>query len=354
MAPEPDTIDPLFKLRNSPLQGVEAYRSPFYRRLLSAGYKGYIQGSLGGATLFALLGAGAGAVVAGIASAFIAPAAAFIAVPIMSAGGLLYGKDAFGTIGAVAAISAEQAELSEKRRSLLDRYFETPSREEAKEIETQLREQGEEKSPRQWFHWKAAILGALVVGAAAALIICLPSITQGALTLLQNTDIIAPEIAKNFLHFKIMGVELHSAAQLATPAIIAGAAGVGAIFGSLIGIDRAYIRKWFDVQERFHDESDVKSRRIQHQQTVERLQQAYRGEGFGMASRGIPSDITAHDQSSRTQPISPRTVAMTAQPVGNLEVIADNPDKPKMVINAADAELQHRLDSSRQIPLAAL
>lgn len=339
MAEQPDTIDPLFKLRNSPLQGVEAYRSPFYRRLLSAGYKGYVQGSLGGATLFAVLGAVTGGAIAAVGAAFAVGSVAFLAVPIMAGAGLLYGKDAFGTIGAVAAISAEQAEMSEKRRSLLDRYFETPSREEAKQIESLLQGQSEEKMPKQWFHWKAGLLGAAVVGLAAVGGIGLAAALSA--ELLKDT-VLYTILAKGF------GVAIGSVQSFA----IAGTA--GALAGSLIGIDRAYIRKWFDVQERFHDETEVRSKRGEHQQDVERLQQAYRAEGYGLAARGTPADINGREgpSSSRVQPVPPHSVA---QPVtgGSLETTPVAEEKPKATIQASDAVHQQRV-SSLSAPVAAL
>lgn len=335
MAEQQDIIDPLFKLKNSPLQGVEAYRSPFYRRLLSAGYKGYIQGSLGGATLFAALGSLAGVVVA-IGGAMILPAGAaataFLAVPIMAVGGLIYGKDSFGQIGAMAAISAEQAEMNEKRRSLLDRYYETPSKEEAKAIEEMLKDQSEEKMPRKWFHWKAALLGAVVVGAAAALVVAVPSLVS--LYLPQAL----PAITQ--MGEKVIGSAMMQFVSGSGFASAMGAAGIGGLVGSLVGIDRAYIRKWFDVQERFHDDAQVNTRKIEHQQNVERLQQAYRAEGYGSASRGgVEAGVAA-------QPISPRTVAPTGPTGGNLD------ERPQTKVQAKDAEIQNLVNM--KAPVAAL
>ncbi len=349
MAEQPDTIDPLFKLRNSPLEGVEAYRSPFYRRLLSAGYKGYIQGSLGGATLFAAFGAAAGVLIAAGAMAIV-PAlsvgAAFIAVPVMAGAGLLYGKEAFGTIGAVAAISAEQAELSEKRRSLLDRYFETPSREEAREIVAQLKEQGEERTPKKWFHWKAAILGALVVGTAVAALALMPALIGG-------SGLAATEFGA--VAGKLLGIEVAKLSALPA-AYVVGAGLVGALSGSLIGIDRAYIRKWFDVQERFHDDGDIKSKRVEHQQAVQRLQEAYRAEGFKLESRGIPVDFIARDNATanRTAPISPRAVSPTPTQLEVTQPEDNAPQKPDTKIDARDAKLENRVSQQMSQPIAAL
>lgn len=332
MAEQPDTIDPLFKLRNSPLQGLEAYRSPFYRRLLSAGYKGYIQGSIGGATLLGLTGAALGGLFAGtlIVTGAVG-AAAFAAVPAFALYGMKYGKEAFGNIGAIAAISAEQAEMSEKRRNLLDRYFETPSREEAREIERQLQGQAQERKPEKWFHWKTGLLGAVILAGIA--------VAGTALFAPQATAFLA-ELGINIFADAALGSSLTTLPGLLTIGGIAAAA------GAFVGIDRAYIRKWFDAQEHFHDEQDVKLRRGIHNQEVERLQQAYRGEGFGLASRGMPTDITERDSTSRTAPISPRTVAQPNTHPGNTLSSEPNTqakeEKPNTLINASDAEYQQR------------
>ena len=40
------------KLLSTPTAGVPGENSPYYRKLISAGYKGYLQGTVGGATLY--------------------------------------------------------------------------------------------------------------------------------------------------------------------------------------------------------------------------------------------------------------------------------------------------------------
>lgn len=346
MSQTPDTIDPLFKLKNSPLQGVEAYRSPFYRRLLSAGYKGYIQGSLGGATLFATLGALAGGlIILGGAALGVQIATTFLAVPIMAVGGVLYGKDAFGTIGAMAAISAEQAEMNEKRRSLLDRYYETPSKEEAKAIEEMLQDQSEEKMPKKWFHWKAALLGAVVVGAAAALILYAP-------TLIANIPADSSLSVLKVISKKLLGDMAIGSAMTASTSFYAGAIGIGALVGSLVGIDRAYIRKWFDVQEKFHDDTHASARKIEHQQNVERLQQAYRREGYGLEARGAANEVNAREGSaSQIKPISPRTVSDNA--LQETPIAPPAAEKPKTTVQAKEASVSALVENMRA-PVASL
>lgn len=351
MAEEPDTIDPLFKLRNSPLQGVEAYRSPFYRRLLSAGYKGYVQGSMGGATLIGLMGAGLGALfgggllLAGATTALVPTL--LVTVPTFAFFGMHYGKDAFGNIGALAAISAEQAELSEKRRNLLDRYFETPSKEEAKEIERQLREQPQEKKPEHWYHWRTGLLGAAIIGglvlSAALFFPAALSTTLGHLGLESVIGGLSATAAGAGVTNAVAG----TAFSIASTALLTG---IGVLAGAFIGIDRAYIRKWFDAQENLHDESDSKRRRGEHNQAVERLQQAYRREGFGFESRGVPSDGLA-----KVTPISPRTVAQPNPQPGNLSTASQTMTEPSKIIDAGSAELQQRAQPvNLSAPVAAL
>lgn len=52
------------KLQSTPTGGIDAAHSPYYRRLLSAGYKGYLQGTIGGASLYGTMGLVIGGLVA--------------------------------------------------------------------------------------------------------------------------------------------------------------------------------------------------------------------------------------------------------------------------------------------------
>jgi hypothetical protein len=251
--------DPLFKLRNSPLHGIEAHRSSWYRRLLSAGYKGYLHGSLGGAALF---GIGGGILGLGVAFA-LAPWAGgplLIAVPMLASSGILYGKETFGGIAATAAIIAEDSELSENRRTLLDRLEKTKSPGEAEEIAELLDKQTEEQQPKKWFHWKSAILGAVIVGIAAMI----------AVGIVANGGAFAPETIAKFIKIPQI-VDL-----LAKPVLAIGISGIiGAVGGGLLtGIDRSYIRKWFDAQEGLHDDRDVRYKVQEHDARIDRLKTA--------------------------------------------------------------------------------
>lgn len=317
MSDDNNKIDPHFKIRNSPLQGDEAYRSPFYRRLLSAGYKGYLQGSLGGATLFAGLGLLAGGALA-VAGTFLSIpiATGFIAIPIMAGAGLIYGKDAFGTIGAMAAISSEQAELNEKRRGLLDRYYETPSAEEAKEIEKLLIEQGNEKTPKKWFHWQTGLLGAAVVASVA--VIALSMLPQ--LSILSAGGTVATALAEAGV-ISLAGSKVSLLAGVGTYTV---AAAIGGLIGAVAGVDRSYIRKWFDVQENLHDDTSISERKREHQKSVDRLSQAYKHEGFTAEYRKEPKDPNEMRINDGEKPISPRALA----PINNEPTAQSKNDSP--------------------------
>lgn len=344
MSDDNNKIDPLFKLKNSPLQGDEAYRSPFYRRLLSAGYKGYLQGSIGGATLFAGLGLLAGGVVAfGAWSAGIAAGSAFLAVPILAGAGLIYGKDTFGHIGAFAAISAEQAELSEKRRSLLDRYYETPSADEAKEIEKSLMTQAEEKLPAKWFHWKTGLLGAVLVGSLAILAagaIPVAVATEGVAT----AGAISGAVEAGGVIAKILSAfSLSETSSIAY--IIAGS--IGALVGAVAGVDRTYIRKWFDIQELWHEDRQVNEYKKEHTRTVDRLSQAFAKEGFVKESRDSINALKVNDE-NKVEPISPNAL----QPIRNKEESKNGRNAPSSQI--AQISHENRLESAEMKYLTSL
>ncbi len=61
------------KLKTTPTGGVSGEHSPYYRRLLSAGYKGFLQGTIAGSGLYGLFGAAIGALIA-IPAAFVVDA----------------------------------------------------------------------------------------------------------------------------------------------------------------------------------------------------------------------------------------------------------------------------------------
>lgn len=331
MTPDnPTAIDPLFKVRNSPLQGVEAYRSDLWRKLQSEGYKGYLQGSIGGATLFGSIGLVAGTAAALVAWPFVAGTvgtAIFGLVPFAALTGAHYGKEAFGQVGAIAAVSAAQAEISEKRRSLLDRYFETPSNEEAKEIELQLTEQTKERLPDKLFHWKSGLLGALVMAS-------ITTIAVVALATGLGEAATASGLLGEILSFT-------GPVSVTTGSV---AIGLAALAGSVAGLDRGYIRKWFDTQDYLHDEDDIKSRKLQHTKGVERLKEAYRAEGFGQESRTDLKERVLNEQAQRQPIIPPRVVEPTPNTAATPQLASDNgmEQRPKSTLQSGN-------DNERQL-----
>lgn len=246
------------KLRTTPTAGVASEHSPYYRRLLSAGYKGFLQGTIGGATLYGALGLGVGALVAVpaffmLGAAGVAAAPAFLLIPFMGGLGIMKGASTFGNIGSVAAISAESAEMSEKRRYLLDRYNDLPDTpefdDEANRLQELLNRQHDSKAPESAFHWKTVALGA-ALGAAVAF---------GLMFLPFSHFIIAPVIAQ-------IGVAATSAVGVAIGTML------GAAAGATIGLDRFYVRKWFDFSEGvLHDQSKIEKDLATRQQEVDFL-----------------------------------------------------------------------------------
>ena len=105
------------KLKSTSTGGVSAEHSPYYRRLLSAGYKGFLQGSIGGGALYGTFGLVIGGLLYVAALPFLAVGAATTAlaiIPAAAAIGIFQGSTTFGQIGSIAAINAESSDLSEQ------------------------------------------------------------------------------------------------------------------------------------------------------------------------------------------------------------------------------------------------
>jgi hypothetical protein len=232
------------KLRSTPTGGVAGEHSPYYRRLLSAGYKGFMQGTIGGAGFYGLLGLVIGGVVALPAMAFVGTGALLL-IPAAAAVGMAKGATTFGNIGSVAAISAESADLAEQRRYLLDRYYDLPEGPEgdrqAEFIKEQLATLNTAERPRSLFHWKTVAICAAVGG-----LLALTLFTPIGAGLLAGSPV---------MHVFEAFEAMHGIALTATATGAIGAA-LGGLMGAVIGIDRSYVRKWFDGSERLlHDDS---------------------------------------------------------------------------------------------------
>ena len=226
------------KLKTTPTGGVEAAHSPYYRRLLSAGYKGYLQGTIGGASLYGTIGLVIGGLTALAAAPFIAGglAVAWVIVPAATGMGILKGATTFGNIGSTAAINAESADLAEQRRYLLDRYHDLPEGpegdREAAEIRKELiRRQETTNSTPPFFHWKT-----VAICAAVGAVLAFGFLAFAPATMLAESGVFA------MLH-STLGSAISSAAVTGIGAV------AGALTGAVVGIDRYYVRKWFDTTE---------------------------------------------------------------------------------------------------------
>ena len=267
------------KLKTTPTGGVNSEHSPYYRRLLSAGYKGYIQGTLGGAGYYGLLGLAIGGVV-GIAAAPFTGGASLALIPAVAGLGVLKGADTFGNIGSTAAINAEGAELAEQRRYLLDRYYDLPEGPEgdkqAEIIREELTKQVHTREPHHLFHWKTVAVCA-VIGAVLAFAFLSPM----GMGLLTSGGPIAHTLASAFGE----GVLAHGGAALAahstggvllsTGILTAIGTAIGALAGATIGIDRHYVRAWFDGSEKIlHSEDLNREAMFDRVQQIDRIKKA--------------------------------------------------------------------------------
>ncbi len=315
------------KLRSTPTAGVSGEHSAYYRRLISAGYKGYIQGSIGGGSMYGAIGLGIGAI-AGFALFIPTAGASLWLIPLMGGGMGIYGAHAFADIGKTAAIIADSADINEKRRYLLDRYYETPNEEEAKEIRTQLEQQHATQAPVEPFHWRPALIGAaigitLAILAVALLASGIPAIEfmAPALEFIAHTVGLAVPAAGG-------GLAAHSGLALAmgAPAAIgvlgAASAAIGAMAGSVIGIDREYVRRWMDKAEyAVHEPSRAEHEIALREKDIQRIGEAAKrgdalvahAESGGAAKIEIQatpvSAIPSLERNARPDPITPETIA---------------------------------------------
>ncbi len=309
-------------LHNTPTGGVPGEHSQYYRRLLSAGYKGFLQGTIGGATLYGFMGGLIGSVVAGslFFGGIIGGAAVVPIIATLTGVGLYKGASTFGNIGSIAAITAESTEINVKSGYLLDRYYGLPDKPEyyaeAREIERQLNELHETKPPKQIFHWKTvfacALLGAaIMVGLAYFAPFLLESLHI--VTLLQDAKLLTDAAAA--------ASAIHS---IAAPAALAVAGAIGALAGVMIGLDRYYVRRWLDVSENLlHDAAETKEAQRERAKEVERLVKASPTRGAETKSRGSHKRMF-HDAVEESAIAAP--------------VVAINTDAPSTRISSASHE----------------
>lgn len=322
------------KLRSTPTAGVSGEHSAYYRRLLSAGYKGYIQGSIGGGTLYGVLGLALGAVI-GIPLAPFTGGMSLWMIPAIGGVSGIYGAHTFADIGKTAAIIADSADTNERRRYLLDRYYETPSDEEAKEIRRQLEEDHAPKTPEKAFHWRPALVGIglgmlLAAGVAVMMLHGVPlEFLHAPIEMLAHAfDIVLPA-AGGTAHMLEGGA--------VTTGALAGLVGVGAaiggLAGSVIGLDREYVRRWLDKSEFVVNEPNHATQAIAaRERDIQRLAEAAKRDTPPLADAAPkvaekPAEIIAPQSIAsvgthplvpslerRADPISPQTIAGVEHP----------------------------------------
>jgi hypothetical protein len=287
------------KLAATATGGADAEHSPYYRRLLSSGYKGFIQGTIGGATLYGGFGAIIGSVVTVTALAAGAGLAALFAIPVFAGLGLLKGANTFGTIGSTAAIFAEGAEMRERRGALLDRLHVTESQKEADEIIKALHEDTKEKPLKKLFHWKAILIGATIGAVVFSLAsFAVPHLLSGILgtTIMSATQITAAtdlSWAQQFVNSITINPWLTGMVS----------AVIGAVGGATIGIDRQYIRRWFDLSENIvYDPAESQQRTRERQIEAGRLSRIAEGEGKDQAAATKPIEVV--EQATTPKPTS--------------------------------------------------
>lgn len=317
------------KLRSTPTAGVSGEHSAYYRRLLSAGYKGYIQGSIGGGTLYGAIGLAIGAVVsAGIVVATGGAAlSALWLVPALGASFGMYGAHTFADIGKTAAIIADSADTNEKRRYLLDRYYETNNEQEAQEIKRQLEEVHQQRQPEESFHWRPAVIGALIGVTIAVVAVAL--LTQGIAPhfLLEGFEILMHAMHIPFAAGSVMSGAAITAALPALTGLAAAGAAIGGLAGSVIGIDREHIRRWLDKAEyAVHETGKAESEIAVREQEVQRIVEAAK-RGEALANRAPEASVEkiqvsesprlttpSLERSARPDPVSPETIAGIGRP----------------------------------------
>lgn len=339
------------KLQTTPTGGIDASHSPYYRRLLSAGYKGYLQGTIGGASLYGLIGLAIGGVVAaplviggtlGVATA-VSLAAAF------GGAGLLKGAATFGSIGSTAAINAESADLSEQRRYLLDRYYDLPEGpegdREAEAIKQELlRERESRDTAPPFFHWQTALIGA-ALGAALGL----------GLMFFAATPITALAIegaAETLFHITLTHAVADALAGIAGVGLTSAVTLAGAAAGATIGIDRYYIRKWFDHTEGVvHGSHHKTTALIERSEQIARLKAAAMADAQTKKQLGLADVAEQKPEASLTAPAASSTVkepALSPRPVASLNVAEHNESMPDTKVAARDAVLHQRLATIQQ------
>ena len=323
------------KLTTTPTGGLDASHSPYYRRLLSAGYKGYLQGTIGGASLYGAIGLGIG-VLAAAPFIGVLGLAGFASLAVAAGGvGVLKGASTFGEIGSTAAINAESADLSEQRRYLLDRYHDLPEGPEGDREAAEIRKelicrQDNNAVPPPLFHWKTVAICAAIGIAVSLALFCTP----------MGAALFEAAPMAHALGLTAIGMHGALAATIGTA--------MGAMVGAVVGLDRYYVRKWFDVTEGFVHASprtDLDPAMRERSDLVSRLNAAAKEDDI------VKQTMLEH-QLRQTAPITmPSQPAASSATASAPQLNMDVAEKPDTRISEATrhdrlTQLQHAMDVS--------
>ncbi len=337
------------KLKTTPTGGVSGEHSPYYRRLLSAGYKGFLQGTIAGSGLYGLFGAAIGLTIA-IPTMILAPGigvAALWMIPAMGGVGVLKGANTFGNIGTMAAISAESADLSEQRRYLLDRYYELPDGPEgdkqAELIKDELARQNSSGQKHQLFHWRTVLTCALI-GGALALLFLSPASPLAVIGMIEHTALGTALHAISEPLMEHFGASLISKTLISTGVTAAFGTAIGALAGAAAGIDRYYIRRWFDRSESLlHDDSHSWNALMERSQFLDKLKQAEitdkETKTILERQNNLRDNVVPIREASSLASPQPQTIPTDAiQPIASLDVPDTKVSAAKMQSRLADIQ----------------
>lgn len=341
------------KLQSTPTGGIDASHSPYYRRLLSAGYKGYLQGTIGGASLYGLIGLAIGGVIAAplVIGGTVGVAAAASLAAAFGGAGLIKGASTFGTIGSTAAINAESADLSEQRRYLLDRYYDLPEGpegdREAEAIRQELLREREsrDKAP-PFFHWQTTLIGAALGAVVAFGFIYFGGATLVAAGSAEFAEAIGASLESIF-HVTVSEATTVALAKLGGVGLTGLVTLGGAAAGATIGIDRYYIRKWFDHTEGVvHGSHHKETALIERSEQISRLKAAAMADAQTKKQLGLADAAEQKPEAAAATPPAPSPVrepATSPRPVASLNVAENDNALPDTKVAARDAVLQQRL-----------
>ncbi|MBX9727104.1 MAG: hypothetical protein K2X09_07550, partial [Rickettsiales bacterium] len=190
-----------------------------------------------------------------------------------------------------------------------------------------------------FFHWQTALIGA-ALGAAVVLgflYFAGPAVISGSATALATT---VGSAIESVLHISLTHAVEAGLAKAGWVALAATATFGGALLGSTIGIDRYYIRKWFDHTEGVvHGSHHKETALIARSEQIARLRSAAKADE--KTKNQIDSTHAARAQAPEIAETAP------SAPIASLSK-ADETPKPSTKIMASEATLQRRLADIQQ------